>query len=370
MARRSREVYQFKVTLRGIRPPVWRRIQVPENYSFWDLHVAIQDALGWLDCHLHAFYIANPVTGQREEIGIPDEEWAGDKILPGWKKKIAHYFTPENKKARYVYDFGDDWEHDVVLEKILPRNENIFYPCCIAGRRSAPPEDCGGLWGYENLLQGLENPDHEEHEEIIEWVGKDFDPDDFNKEAIVFSDPQTRLESAFSGNAREEEHSGEEKETEDGEFFLEPWVELWDKVRRRDVSDLSPGEEKIARIMQDHESIFSETLDKVKQGGADEEEDIGLLFHVLIHMTVEDQLERGKPLEIRSFYEAMKEQGCSHHDTVHLAGSLWASLFLESTYEKKRFPSQKYRNRLKKFKDMKPREIWDLLKKEQFQEIK
>lgn len=122
--------------------------------------------------------------------------------------------------------------------------------------------------------------------------------------------------------------------------------------------------------MQDHESIFSETLDKVKQGGADEEEDIGLLFHVLIHMTVEDQLERGKPLEIRSFYEAMKEQGCSHHDTVHLAGSLWASLFLESTYEKKRFPSQKYRNRLKKFKDMKPREIWDLLKKEQFQEIK
>jgi len=370
MARRSREIYQFKVTLKGIRPPVWRRIQVPDHYSFWDLHIAIQDALGWFDYHLHSFHVTNPSTGQSEEIGVPDEEWASYKIYPGWKKKIARYFSPMNQKALYVYDFGDDWEHHVVLEKILPRDESVSYPRCTAGRRSAPPEDCGGPWGYANLLKILEDRNHEEHEETRKWVGEDFDPEYFRKDALLFTDPQKRWEDAFSGEEEEETSLEEEGKTEDTDLSLEPWIELWNKVQRQDVSSLSPGELKIARIMQDHESVFSETLEKVERGNADEEEDIGLLFHVLIHMTVEDQLENGKPREILPFYEAMKEQGSTHHDTIHLAGSLWATLFLESTYEKKRFPSQKYRNRLKKFKDMKPKEIWDLLKKEQVQEGK
>jgi hypothetical protein len=241
MARRSREVYQFKISLKGLRPPFWRRIQVPENYSFWDLHVAIQDALGWLDYHLHAFYVTNPSTGQLEEIGVPEEEWASHKVHPAWKKKIARYFTPTNSKALYVYDFGDNWEHAVVLEKILPREENVFYPICTAGRRSAPPEDCGGLEGYDNLLKILKDPNHEEREETLEWMGEDFDPEYFDKDAIVFTDPRKRWEEAFSGEEQDEANPKMEEDTEDTGLSLEPWIELWDKVRRPDVSDLSPG---------------------------------------------------------------------------------------------------------------------------------
>lgn len=91
-------VYQFKITLKDIEPPIWRRIQVPETYSFWDLHVAIQDAMGWKDSHFHEFAFFNPESGLLERIGIPDEECEGE-VLPAWEKEIAHYFFLNHKKA-------------------------------------------------------------------------------------------------------------------------------------------------------------------------------------------------------------------------------------------------------------------------------
>ena len=127
MKKKFDRVYQFKITLKGVKPPIWRRIQVPEPYTFWDLHVAIQDAMGWEDYHLHEFELVDPSTGMKMEIGIPDEE-----ILPGWKQKIVKWFSMENQVAKYTYDFGDNWEHAVKLEKILPRDDNINYPICIA----------------------------------------------------------------------------------------------------------------------------------------------------------------------------------------------------------------------------------------------
>ncbi len=99
MGRKYEKVYQFKIILQGIKPPIWRRIQVPENYTFWDLHVAIQDARGWTDTHLHNFVIKNPLTGRREEIGIPDDDFHDMRISPGWKKKIANYFSNQNDKS-------------------------------------------------------------------------------------------------------------------------------------------------------------------------------------------------------------------------------------------------------------------------------
>ncbi len=198
MKKQFNQVYQFKITLKEIKPPIWRRIQVPETYSFWDLHVAIQDALGWSDSHLHLFEIKNPATDEIVEIGIPDEDFEEDfETLAGWKKKIADYFSMENFKAEYVYDFGDNWEHTIKLEQILPRDEKTVYPICIDGKRACPPEDCGGPWGYEDLLQTISDPDDEEYEDTMEWLGGEFDPEEFDPEEVQFDDPDRRRKMAL-----------------------------------------------------------------------------------------------------------------------------------------------------------------------------
>lgn len=196
MKKKFNQVYQFKITLQGIKPPVWRRIQVPPTYTFWDLHVAIQDVMGWSDYHLHEFEIMNPSTGLKVNIGLPDDEF-GRKVLVGWNQKIADYFSIENPRADYVYDFGDNWEHKITLEKILPREENVDYPVCIKGKRACPPEDVGGIGGYEDFIEIIKNPDHEEYEEMLEWAGGEFDPEQFDCEEVSFNDPGKRLKMAL-----------------------------------------------------------------------------------------------------------------------------------------------------------------------------
>jgi hypothetical protein len=199
MKKKFDQVYQFKVTLKGIRPPIWRRIQVPETYTFWDLHVAIQDAMGWEDYHLNNFEIPDPSIDMIVEIGIPSDEAAfyDNEVLPETRRKISKYFSIENKSAIYTYDFGDNWEHNILLEKILPREKNVSYPRCIKGKRACPPEDCGGVWGYEELLEVISNPGHEEYEEMMEWLGEEFDPEVFDPEEVIFSDPDRRRRIAF-----------------------------------------------------------------------------------------------------------------------------------------------------------------------------
>jgi Plasmid pRiA4b ORF-3-like protein. len=189
-------VYQFKIALEKIRPPIWRRIQVPETYSFWDLHVAIQDSMGWSDYHLHQFEMVDPSTGIKREIGIPDEEF-DEEILAEQKHKIAKWFSMKNSLAHYTYDFGDNWEHEVKLEKILPRNRRVSYPRCTAGKRACPPEDCGGIWGYENLMKIISDPDNKEYEEMMEWLGEEFDPEHFDVKEVSFDDPDRRRKIAF-----------------------------------------------------------------------------------------------------------------------------------------------------------------------------
>jgi len=193
MKKKYNQVYQFKIALEGIKPPIWRRIQVPETYTFWDLHVAIQDAMGWSDYHLHLFEVRDPSTGMKVEIGIPEKEFGEEgATLAETKQKIADYFSMENRTADYVYDFGDNWEHKIQLEKILPREKGVEYPICIKGKRACPPEDCGGIWGYADFLEIIANPEHEEHEEMLEWVGGEFDPEHFDVEEVSFADPDKR----------------------------------------------------------------------------------------------------------------------------------------------------------------------------------
>jgi hypothetical protein len=200
MKKRYNQVFQFRITLKYIEPKIYRVIQVPENYSFWDLHVAIQDVMGWVDYHLHEFIVTDPLTKKKIRIGIPtEEEFFVEKTIPGWKARIADCFSKRNKKAEYVYDFGDDWQHIIKLEKILPKGKEQSYPRCIAGERACPPEDCGSLPGYEDILEMLKNPDpdNEEYQERMEWLGGGYDPEHFEPNEVFFDDPDERLEMFF-----------------------------------------------------------------------------------------------------------------------------------------------------------------------------
>lgn len=202
-SKRMPTIHQYKVSLRDISPAIWRRIQVPESYTFWDLHVAIQDSMGWLDYHLHAFRFPQAAGRRLVGIGIPDGG-SDHPVLPGWKVRIVDHFTRPGVVALYEYDFGDGWEHDVVFEDVLPREPKHKYPRCIAGERACPPEDCGGAPGYEHLVHVLRQPKHPEHAESVDWLKghaknyHPFDPSHFNAHAVRFSDPKKRWAKAFA----------------------------------------------------------------------------------------------------------------------------------------------------------------------------
>ena len=205
---RSSAIYQFKVTLEGISPPVWRRILVPEGYSFWDLHVAIQDSMGWLDYHLHSFELMASGSNERIEIGIPGDEF-DRPVTPGWTKVLKEYFVRPGVIATYNYDFGDDWFHEVLLERIAPPpDRSTKYPKCVAGERACPPEDCGGVSGYLHLVRVLRSPKHKEYPSMVAWLkghAKNYwpyDPDDFDPTSVRFSDPRKRWAKAFSARER------------------------------------------------------------------------------------------------------------------------------------------------------------------------
>jgi hypothetical protein len=193
-----KNVFQFKIKLKDIKPQIWRRILVPENYTFWDLHVAIQDSMGWVDYHLHEFNIQNPFTGKEDRIGMPDDEYPDVEMISETDCTIKSYFTEENSIAEYIYDFGDDWEHEIIFEKILQRDSDIKYPVCTAGKRACPPEDCGGSFGYMELLKALENPNHENHDSMVEWIGVDYDSETFNPHSVFFDDPKERWKERFT----------------------------------------------------------------------------------------------------------------------------------------------------------------------------
>lgn len=181
-------IYQLKISLKDIKPKIWRRIQVPENYSFRDLHFAIQCAMGWAGYHLHLFKMKNPRTGSMDTIGEPSPDFELD--IDDKNAKMARYFVAEGTKGNYEYDFGDGWEHEIVLEKIILPDPNVNYPRCVTGKRACPPEDCGGSWGYKELLEILSNAGHEEHKERMEWLEKcgyeDFNPEEFDPNSVHF----------------------------------------------------------------------------------------------------------------------------------------------------------------------------------------
>lgn len=196
-----RQALQFLVGLLNTDPLVWRRILVPESYSFWDLHVAIQDAMGWKDCHLHEFRIVHPQSGTPARLGIPDPDFPDERpCVAGWEVRIADYFNcdtaAETPTASYVYDFGDDWQHLVTLEAVGPAGSGRL-PRCVGGARACPPEDCGGVNGYEELLEAIGDRRHPEHAAMLEWTGKAYDPNAFDPAGVAFDNPRQRWARAF-----------------------------------------------------------------------------------------------------------------------------------------------------------------------------
>lgn len=166
-------VYQFKVTLNGSKPPIWRRIQVRSDTTLYELHQILQVVMGWSDYHLHQFVISGV------SYGTPDPEFdfevKNEKMV-----KLNQVISEVKEKFIYEYDFGDSWEHVILLEKILPLDQDAACPICLAGKRACAPEDCGGIWGYYDFLEAIQNPKHPEHDEMLEWVGGSFDPEDFD----------------------------------------------------------------------------------------------------------------------------------------------------------------------------------------------
>ena len=161
----------LKVTLRGSKPPIWRRLIMPGSASLGALHAAIQAAMGWDGYHLHAFDVGGRQYGERGAL----EDGADEN-----RATLERLVRAGHRRFTYTYDFGDDWEHLVTVEKAGTAEEGLSIPACIAGKRACPPEDCGGVWGYYELLEALADPGRPDHAEQREWVPETFDPEAFD----------------------------------------------------------------------------------------------------------------------------------------------------------------------------------------------
>lgn len=176
---KSQSIYQIKITLNGSKPPIWRRVLVSNNTTLTELHKIIQAVMGWWDYHLHQFTIDG------EEYGDPSYDDFGDMGIKNEKKyRLKQFVQSEGFKFRYEYDFGDSWLHDLLVEKIIPKEKGVDYPVCIKGKGACPPEDVGGVWGYADFLEAIANPEHDEHDSYLEWIGGAFDPAAFDLDEI------------------------------------------------------------------------------------------------------------------------------------------------------------------------------------------
>ncbi|MFW6195289.1 MAG: plasmid pRiA4b ORF-3 family protein [Chloroflexota bacterium] len=165
-------IYQLRVTILDTDPPVWRRVQAPTTITLFGLHLVLQATMGWENQHLYRFDIHGTEYGEPDPDGLLEFRNARRNKLSS-KVKVGDTFT-------YEYDFGDSWEHEILVEQESIPHPEVSYPVCVAGERACPPEDCGGPMGFEDLLEAISDPRHEEHEDMLVWIGYDFDPSAFD----------------------------------------------------------------------------------------------------------------------------------------------------------------------------------------------
>jgi len=201
----------LRITLRDSKPPIWRRVAVPSDITLGQLHEVIQIAMGWMNSHLHQFVLkdkslinrAPDVIARLSEEGRYDDIFAATRGIRVFVTKVTLYGEPTEmegededavtlaevcpkvkSKLIYEYDFGDGWEHTIEVQQIKEPEPGAEYPVCLAGKKACPPEDCGGVYGYYHMLDVVADPDHEEHDDIVEWLGDDFDADAFDIDEV------------------------------------------------------------------------------------------------------------------------------------------------------------------------------------------
>ncbi|MBN2209803.1 MAG: plasmid pRiA4b ORF-3 family protein [Sedimentisphaerales bacterium] len=225
----SKNIYIIRIALDGSKPPVWRRVSVESDVTLAQLHDIIQIVMGWTDSHLHHFILRDKslkLTSKEIFRQNPDKIWdtafidrmRGERIfvqktnpwgepteMEGEDEKavtLAEVCPQVKSKLMYEYDFGDSWIHEIKVEKISEPEPNVYYPICLDGKMACPPEDCGGVWGYYEMLEAIADSNHENHEDIMEWLGDEFDPDEFDLEAINDDLAQWRKENEHRGKKR------------------------------------------------------------------------------------------------------------------------------------------------------------------------
>jgi len=174
-------IYQLKITLDDVKPPIWRRLQT-QDCTLAQLHDLIQVSMGWHDSHLHLFKIGQDRYG--DPVQWPKEFEDDLDTLNERKLKLSQLHAQGTRKFSYEYDMGDSWLHLVQIEKLVEAEPGVKYPRCIDGKRACPPEDCGGPWGYGDFLDALADPKHEQHADMVEWIGGEFDPENFDLEEV------------------------------------------------------------------------------------------------------------------------------------------------------------------------------------------
>ncbi|TFF97609.1 MAG: plasmid pRiA4b ORF-3 family protein [Promethearchaeota archaeon] len=196
----KQRLFQLKITLRGINPPVWRRVVLSSYTSFSKLHELIQEYFSWEGYHLHEFYFPHP-KNPRDRVRIMGIiEWDEDVDMSYYhflanNVRLCDVLSKDQKRVYYLYDFGDNWIHLIQLEKMYPYDERFVGPLCVGGKRAAPPEDSGGPYGFQENLKFLEKLNQESVEGILKWMGKDYDPHKVKEIGIRLS--PKKLEGIF-----------------------------------------------------------------------------------------------------------------------------------------------------------------------------
>jgi hypothetical protein len=169
-------LYQLKITLKWSKPAIWRRVVVRADLPLSSLHDLLQRVMPWTNSHMHQF-----IAG-KAFYGAPAPEFAdmGMEMLNEDEYTLADLAPAAKRKFIYEYDFGDGWAHEVTVEKVLPPDADFKRPVCLAGAKACPPDDCGGMGGYDHLLEILGNPKHPEHAEMLDWVGGEWDAERFD----------------------------------------------------------------------------------------------------------------------------------------------------------------------------------------------
>lgn len=187
--------HQFLAVVVESDPLIWRRIQVAHTATWWDLHVALQDAFAWEDMHLHEFDLGPGKAEGRLRVGLPFED-AG--MIRGWERKVTADADAGLRTCLYHYDFGDDWQVALAYEGRVPPQVPFRWSRCVAGAQAAPLEDSGGVYNYQEMLAARLDARHPGHDDAREWLPDGFDPAHFTPDEVRESDPRRRLKALLA----------------------------------------------------------------------------------------------------------------------------------------------------------------------------